>query len=105
MQQIKHLFYLVHSKLIYTALTSGVTHHQVNSIYLNKTLLCFPFTQCPQCAVSADNPTLSSFQVILALVFDPSAYTSCHCLQFLLQPDASYLTPHPIWSCFHLRRL
>lgn len=38
--------YLAHSKLIYTVLNSGVTHHQVNSVALNRTLLCLPFTQC-----------------------------------------------------------
>lgn len=37
--------YLVPSKLIHTALDSGVTHHPVNSIDLNRTLLCLPFTQ------------------------------------------------------------
>lgn len=37
--------YLVHSKLIYTVLKSGVTHHPVNCIDLNRTLLCLPFTQ------------------------------------------------------------
>lgn len=88
MQQIEHLFYLAHSKLIYKALNSGVTHHQVNSIYLNKTLLCFPFTQCLQCTVSPDYPTLSSFQVILLRTISATPT--------LTKPDASYLTPHPI---------
>ena len=37
--------YLVHSKLIHAVLNSGVTHHPVNSVSLNGTLLCLPFTQ------------------------------------------------------------
>lgn len=37
--------HLVHSKLIHIVLNSGVTHHPVNSTYLNRTL-CLPLTQC-----------------------------------------------------------
>lgn len=43
---------LVCSKLIYTELKSGVTHHQVNNPSVNGTLLCLPFTGCLGCGVS-----------------------------------------------------
>ena len=99
--------YLVHSKPIYTILNSGAAHHQLSGICLNGTL-CFPFTLGLSCSPSQYNPTLSSFQVRLALLFGPSKYPAClspETFESFLQSGTSHLTSDAIGSCFHLRIL